>query len=141
MYIQSTTQRSGCRESYLRSFSVFAPIPGVSPIHPETDMRTNYPKDYLERCQADMASKAGAVAIAKAVEADLSNLMNLADAEGKGGTAEEDKSAVAAAVAAVADGAAGNSGAEESKGGEGDASQQSTAATATAAGETSAAAH
>lgn len=103
-------------------------------------MRTNYPKDYLERCQADMASKAGAVAIAKAVEDDLKRLAKLVAAANKGGIKEEDKSPVAAA-AAVADGAAGSSGTEESKGAEGDASQQprDATATATATGETGAA--
>lgn len=103
-------------------------------------MRTNYPKEYLERCQADMASRAGAVAIAKAVETDLANLAKLVAAANKGGTAAEEKSA----APAVADGAAGNTGTnigtEESKGAEGDASQPPLpGATATATGETSAA--
>lgn len=91
-------------------------------------MRTNYPKEYLERCQADMASRAGAVAIAKAVEDDLARL---AAATKKGGLAQEEKSA----VAAVADGAAGNSGTEESKEAGGGAGHQSPDATATATGE------
>ena len=106
-------------------------------------MRTNYPKEYLERCQADMASRAGAVAIANAVETDLTNLAKLVAAANKAASVEEDKSA---ATPAVADGAAGNGGAEESKGADGDASHQShssataaATATATATGETSAA--
>lgn len=104
-------------------------------------MRTNYPKEYLERCQADMASRAGAVAIANAVETDLTNLAKLVAAANKAASVEEDKS-----TPAVADGAAGNGGAEESKGADGDASHQShssataaATATATATGETSAA--
>lgn len=94
-------------------------------------MRTNYPKDYLERCQADMASKAGAVAIAKAVEVELAKF--LASAR-KRGAAEGEKSE----VAATTDGATGKSGIEESKEARGDAGQQSpditamTTATATA---------
>lgn len=81
-----------------------------------------------------MASKAGAVAIAKAVEDDLAKL---AAASRKGSIAEGEKPA----VAAIADGTAGNSsGTEESKEAGVDASQQPPdAAAAAAAGQTSAA--
>lgn len=86
-------------------------------------MRTNYPKEYLERCQADMASKAGAVAIANAIEAELAAFAKAAlkgrleILEEEKDTGEEEK---AAAAAVVADGRGGDTsnGIEESKGGE-----------------------